>query len=45
MQIVDAKQEQLIQKALKRKLKQSDLIDMDEDGDGCVCMSYVIPRL
>ena len=34
IQIVDAKQEELIQKALKRKLKASDLVDMDEDGDG-----------
>jgi len=33
-QIVESKQEELIQKALKRKLKHSDLIDMDEDGDG-----------
>lgn len=34
VQIIDWKQEELVQKALKRKLKHSDLIEMDEDGDG-----------
>jgi len=34
--IIDAKQEELIQKSLKRQLKIQDLTEMDEDGDGNV---------
>ena len=32
--IVDAKQQQLIQRSLNRKLRISDILEMDEDSDG-----------
>jgi potassium channel subfamily K len=32
--IIDAKQQQLIQRSLNRKLRISDILEMDEDSDG-----------